>query len=123
MTPTTDLQKLLTTEQLTAIIKLFPRPLFLAHYGGGDDCFVVTDGFDITIGGATVDVANAVLKLPDLAARVIELEAENKRLVSEREYWIGYTALTKDAIGGLMKRLQDWINEGELMKDKNNVRT
>lgn len=69
-----------TTAQLEAIVALFPEPLFLAHYGGDDDCYVITDGANIAIGGATIEVANALMKSPDLARLVLEKDAEIARL-------------------------------------------
>ena len=57
--------------------------------------------------------------LSDLACKPIQdesarLRAALHKMELEREYWYGCAALTKDHVGGFMKCLQNWINEGEI---------
>ncbi len=81
MTPTTDLQKLLAeaTKGPWSWKKLseFHSPKYCVAPG-----VLLTDEKDGTPWGDTIDQANSrlIAMAPDLAARVLELEAENKRL-------------------------------------------
>lgn len=92
MTPTTDLQKLLAEATKGPWMALGTDP------AEGVDCFWIAAfmrGFTKEIGSVNgsqndpTQQANArlIAMAPDLAARVIELEAENKRL-REGLFWI-----------------------------------
>jgi hypothetical protein len=82
MTPTTDLQKLFTDGELRALLEQYPaRPPTM----GGSNVSHENSYLDHYVVSAWEKKCSAILKrredaAPDLAARVLELEAENKRL-------------------------------------------
>jgi hypothetical protein len=82
MTPTTDLQKPFTDGELRALLEQYPaRPPTM----GGSNVSHENSYLDHYVVSAWEKKCSAILKrredaAPDLATRVLELEAENKRL-------------------------------------------
>jgi len=89
MTPTTDLQKPFTDDELRALLEQYPaRPPTM----GGSNVSHENSYLDHYVVSAWEKKCSAILKrredaAPDLAARVLELEAENNRL-RDGLFWI-----------------------------------
>jgi hypothetical protein len=87
MTPTTDLQKPFTDGELRALLEQYPaRPPTM----GGSNVSHENSYLDHYVVSAWEKKCSAILKrredaAPKLAARVLELEAENKRLRASLE--------------------------------------